>query len=83
MPKTWLEQRTRKSNAWWMATIQRQIAKAQAIRDAVPEVVASVIEAKVPTVEGMHTRIVWKFEVTDLAALMKGVLAGKVPAEAV
>ena len=28
MPKTWLEQRTRKSPAWWMATIQRQIAKA-------------------------------------------------------
>ena len=49
-----------------------------------PEVVAAVAEApKVPEVAGQHLRKVWKIEVTDLPALMKGVLAGKVPVEAV
>ena len=65
------------------AEARGDLDKAQAIRDAVPEVVAVQVAAKIPEVEGMHTRTVWKFEVMDLPVLMKGVLAGKVPAEAV
>jgi len=53
--------------------------KAEALEEQAENVMVPIVSSPQPKVSGVTTRITWKAEVTDKAALIKAVAAGEVP----